>query len=198
MDKRVSDIISYFGEYKIKGDEIIPKHCPLCNGGQHRDQETFAFNIETGAFNCMRGSCNQSGGLYQLEQYFGIDTSQNSYFREYRKPKKVYVIPQKKTESLTQVTIDYFEARGIKKDTLIKNGVKSDDYNNAVFEFYDEENKLTFVKMKLTREPKEYKDKEGKLKKEPKSWRENGTKPILYGMNQFVDNGVCIICEGEP
>jgi len=36
------------------------------------------------------------------------------------------------------------------------------------------------------------------LKKERKSWRENGTKPILYGMNQFVDNGTCLLCEGEP
>jgi len=169
MDKRVNDIISYFGEYKLKGDEIIPKYCPLCGGGQHRDQDTFALNIETGAFNCMRGSCNQSGGLYQLEQHFGITTEKESYFREYRKPKKVFVIPQKKTEQLSEHVINYFEARGIKKETLIESGVKSDTYNNAVFEFYDENNNLVFIKYKLTREPKEYEDKDGKLKKERNS-----------------------------
>lgn len=198
MDKRLSDIVSYLGEYKIKGDEIIPKYCPICNGGQHRDQETFALNIETGAFNCMRGSCNQTGGLYQLEQLFGIQTEKENYFREYRKPKKVYVIPEKKPEQLSEHTIKYFEARGIKKYTLIANGVKSDKYNNAIFEFYDENNKLAFIKYKLTREQREIKQEDGSIKKEQKSWREKNTKPILYGMNQFVDNGKAIICEGEP
>jgi len=33
----------YFNEYRTQGNELITKHCPFCQGGEHRDKETALF-----------------------------------------------------------------------------------------------------------------------------------------------------------
>ena len=38
---------AYLGDFKLKGQEIVPRYCPYCRGGQHGDKETFALNIKT-------------------------------------------------------------------------------------------------------------------------------------------------------
>ena len=57
-----------------------------------------------------------------LGKFLGVDIQRenNSYFREYRKPKKVYKKPDVETKDLTEFVIDYFKKRGISKETLIK------------------------------------------------------------------------------
>ena len=37
----------YLRDFKLKGQEIVPRYCPYCRGGQHGDKETFALNIKT-------------------------------------------------------------------------------------------------------------------------------------------------------
>ena len=113
MNENVRSILPLIGEYKEKGGEIIPRICPYCQGGQHHDKETFAINIETGAYNCKRGSCGVSGSIKQLCEYLGGEFKQTNYFREYRKPKKTYVKPEPKNGTLTPLVVEYFKTRGI-------------------------------------------------------------------------------------
>ena len=120
MNEELYKILSNIGEYKEKGDEIQVLYCPFCNGGQHKDKYTFAINKTTGAYNCLRGSCGQVGNIYTLGKHLGVQMERQSYFREYRKPKKVYKKPEIETKDLTQQVINYFNKRGISKETLIK------------------------------------------------------------------------------
>ena len=189
MHEQMHKILPYLGQVKEKGSEIHALYCPYCNGGQHKDKYTFAINKTTGAFNCLRGSCGETGNIFTLGKYLGVEILQEkqSYFREYRKPKKVYKKPETKTSDLTKPIIDYFKLRGISEETLIKNKVSSHK-GNIAFNFYLD-GELVFIKYKLPRKPK---------KGESKSWREADTRPILYGMDQCDPLYPLIIIEGEP
>ena len=59
-----------------------------------------------------------------------------SYFREYRKPKKEYKKPEIETKDLTKTVINYFKSRGISQETLIKNKITTDKKGNIVFNYY--------------------------------------------------------------
>lgn len=191
MNENVSAILGKLGEYKEKNGEIIPKHCPFCEGGQHHDKETFAINAETGAYNCKRGSCGESGSIKQLCDYLGSDFKQTTYFREYRKPKKTYIKPTPKDGELTPLVINYFQTRGISKETLQKNKV-IEVKGNIAFNYY-ENGELVYIKYKIPRKPQMVNGK-----KESKSWREAGTKPILYGVDDCIKGHPLVIVEGEP
>ena len=193
MQDLIEKIIPYLGDGKRKGNEIITKLCPFCEGGQHHDKETFAFNTLTGAYNCKRGSCGESGSPYKLAEFLGIETEgyKTDYFREVRKPQKTYKKPDVDTKDLTPEIIKYFATRGISKETLIRNKVTSKN-GNIVFNYY-ENGELIFIKYKIPR-------KSGEIngKKEIKSWREADTRPILYGMDECDNKYPLIIIEGEP
>ena len=32
--------------YTVRGDELIPEHCPICHGGESGDKYTFALNLK--------------------------------------------------------------------------------------------------------------------------------------------------------
>jgi twinkle protein len=192
MNDNVNSILNLIGEYKEKNGEVIPKYCPFCEGGQHHDKETFAINKETGAYNCKRGSCAASGSIKQLCDFLGTDYKHTgNYFREYRKPKKIYSKPNIETNGLTQPIIDYFALRGISEQTLIKNKV-SEYKGNIAFNYY-EDGEVVFIKYKIPRKQRIINGK-----KEMKSWRETNTKPILYGIDDCIMGKPLIIVEGEP
>ena len=46
---------AFCGRYKIKGDEITPKYCPVCGGGHNKDEYTFGLNLQKHVYNCQRG-----------------------------------------------------------------------------------------------------------------------------------------------
>lgn len=188
MNEELYKILPYLGDYKEKGDEIQVLYCPFCQGGRHKDKDTFSINKVTGAYNCKRGTCNQVGNLYTLGKHLGVQMEKQSYFREYRKPKKVYKKPEIETKDLTKQVISYFEKRGISKETLIKNKVTTDVNGNIVFNYYLN-SEIVFIKYKLPRKPKQ---------SESKSWREADTRPILYGMDDCDFKYPLIIIEGEP
>lgn len=184
----------YLGQFKEKGDELRPLYCPYCHGGQHKDKYTFAINKTTGAYNCLRGTCGEKGNLFTLGKFLGVDVMENreTYFREYRKPKKIYKKPEVETYNISQQVIDYFQLRGVSKETLIKNKVTTDKNGNIVFNYYLN-GEIVFIKYKIPRKPREINGK-----KEAKSWREADTKPILYGMDECDPALPLIIIEGEP
>lgn len=191
----IDSIISALGEAKYKGDEILPKYCPFCKGGngRGRDQYTFAMNTETGAYNCLRGSCGVSGSIKQLAEHIGVDykMEKDNYFREPKRKQVVYKKPEYIHHDLTKEIVEYFKLRGISQETLIKNKVSSKDANIQFNFFRNDE--LIFVKYKLARKPGVVNGK-----KESKSWREGGTEAILYGMDDCDPKYPLIIIEGEP
>ena len=190
MRSEIDKIISYLGRTKQNGDEVVALYCPFCHGGQHRDKYSFAINKETGAYNCKRGSCNETGNVYSLAKHFGVEVERDrsDYFREYRKPKKIYKKPNVKPNDLTEQVIKYFESRCVSKETLIKNKITTDKHGNIVFNYYLD-GQIEFIKYKIPKKPKD---------KEIKSWREPDARPILYGMDDCDPKYPLIIIEGEP
>jgi len=192
MENLIREVSQYIGEGKRKGDEVLPKLCPICDGGRHQDKYTFALNTITGASNCMRGSCGWSGSIKQLAEHMGIEVKKIDYFREYRKPVKNYKKPEVIHKDLNKSIVDYFKLRGISQETLIAAKVGSDGKGNIAFNYY-RNGELTFIKYKI---PRKQRVKDGK--KEIKSWREKECEPILYGMDECDFTKPLIIIEGEP
>ena len=205
----------HFGEYKIKNGEVIPTYCPICHGGRARDKETFAVGMWSGLWNCKRGTCEGANGLRegnfkQLCNYFGEAAFEfSSLPRSIRETKKTYVKPDpEKLKPVTQEIITYFAGRGISKETVDDFKIASDGKGNIVFPFY-RDGILTFMKYRVpkmyTTVKEEWEQKKAKLppeeaeklKKPVKEWRENGTEPILFGMDNVSFNKPLIITEGQ-
>ena len=55
--------------------EIVPVLCPLCKGGDNRDENTFALSIDKGLYVCKRGSCGKRGRFEDLAEFFGSKSS---------------------------------------------------------------------------------------------------------------------------
>ena len=181
----------HLGEYKIKGNEIIPRLCPFCKGGDHHDRETFALNVESHTYNCLRGSCGRHGHFSQLCKEFGEEAERAE---PYAKPvRRRYKKPELKAEELSAEAVKYIELRKLTKETAVRFGLKTDSRGNIVFPYYRTpqdyvDGKATFVKY---RKPKKV------TKGEPKMWREKNTEPILFGMHLCNKSPRLHIFEGE-
>lgn len=177
----------YLKPYKVKGDEIIPRLCPYCGGGQNgRDIETFALNHQKNTFNCLRGSCGKSGTFYQLCRDFGEESDRMDVHTSYNLG-RIYKKPETDIKPLTSQAEDYLKLRKISKGTMNAYGVGCDDKGNIVFP-YTENGDLVFTKFRPAR----------KLQKgERKAWRESNTKPILFGMDLCNTEYPLCIFEGE-
>ena len=194
MNQTASSIIDlankYFGDFKVRGSEVIAEYCPFCHGGANEDRYTFAVNSENGAFNCKRGSCNESGALPKLLQQLGAEN-----FIQIQRP-AAYVKKNKTFEKppvdmlkpLTEDIITYFAKRKISVETLHDFNVSADENGNIVFPFY-RGGDLTFVKY---RKPKKHTKEDG-----PKEWQMKNTEPILFGMDNVAFNRPLVITEGE-
>lgn len=175
-----------------KGDELQFKECPYCHGGANKDKYTFAINLNTGQFKCMRSSCGVTGNMVTLSKDF--DFSLGSEVDEYYRPKKKYRQFKKRTEPIIpkESAIAYLESRGISEEVARKYEITSqtEHENIIVFPFYDEKGDLQFIKYR--------KADFDKSKDKAKEWCEKGCKPILFGMKQC--NGMfdrLILAEGQ-
>lgn len=175
----------YLGRYKEKGDEIIPEFCPFCRGGDHRDKYTFALNVKRQTYNCKRGSCGKQGHFSQLCKEFGEEYNRENIHEIYR-PKRTYKKPVAKTETAKEKVEKYLISRGFSKETWERRGVG--EYNgNIAFPYY-ENGELVMLKF---RKPEEYSG-HGQ-----KAWREEGGKPILWGMDLCDCTNPLVLVEGE-
>ena len=108
-------------EAKPKGEELTFKYCPYCKGGRSgQDKGTFAINLRTGAFNCKRSGCGQSGNMITLARDFDFPLSRD--FEEYYRPKKRYRTlrqPDKPIEP-KDPAVKYLESRGISQKVAEK------------------------------------------------------------------------------
>lgn len=175
----------YLQPYKMKGDEIIPRVCPFCKGGAHRDKESFALNTIKQTYNCKRGGCAVQGHFTQLCKEFGETADRENTFEVY-KPRKVYKRPETIISDIIPQAEEYLKLRKISKSTMDKMRVGSNN-GNIVFPYY-ENGELVFVKFRPAK-----KVEKGKMK----AWREEGTKPILWNMDNCDTEKPLYITEGE-
>ena len=172
---------SFGYEYRKRNGELEFKRCPYCNGGDHSDFWTFSVNLSSGAFKCLRASCNQSGHFAELCRDFDYQliTEQPKIYRR---------LPQSKPNS-AEAAINYLKKRGIRESITRRFNVtcRKDNGNVLVFPFYDADGNLTFVKYRNT----------AARKGESKEWCEKNTMPILFGMNHCNGFDRLIITEGQ-
>ena len=170
-------------ETRQKGNELEFKRCPYCHGGDHGDYWTFSVNMDSGAFKCLRASCDQSGHFVELCRDF-------DYRLDFELPKIYKKLPQVKPNS-TDYAIEYLGKRGISSETVKRFRITTQKANRhvLVFPFYDEEENLTFIKYRNTAYQK---GDSG-----AKEWCESNTMPILFGMNLCNGFDRLIITEGQ-
>lgn len=175
---------------KIVGNELRFNKCPYCRT-RTNDKDTFAINLETGMFKCMRSSCGAKGNMLTLHKDFGfsLGTEVNEYFdrsRVFRTfPKREKPVPKDNA-------LAYMASRGISSSTCTKYNITTDknDDKVLVFPFYDEQDQLTFIKYRKTNY--------NPLKDKNKEWCMRDTKPILFGMSQCnLENKTLIMTEGQ-
>ena len=173
-------------ECKEKGDELEFQRCPYCDGGtgNKRDEWTFSINLNKGVFNCLRASCERQGHFVELCRDF-------DYKLEFEQPKIYRQLPQKRPKTKPEA-IKYLESRGISEKIARQYHITVQDNhpNILVFPFYDEDDRLVFVKYRKT-------DFRKGIDKN-KEWCEKDTMPILFGMDQAkeYDKPLCLT-EGQ-
>ena len=174
-----------------KGDELRFQKCPYC-GNSTNDKDTFAINLKTGQFKCLRDTCGAHGNMITLSKDF--DFSLGSYVDEYYRPKKEYrTLPTPKEPIKPKdPAIKYLSSRGISEEVAKRYQIttQTGKDNILVFPFFDETGTLVFVKYRKT-DFKKGVDKN-------KEWCEADCKPILYGMDQCnPENKTLVITEGQ-
>ena len=176
---------SFMQPYKVKGSEIIPKLCPVCGGGSKGDKETFALNFEKRTCNCKRNSCSANAGWHflQLCKEKGVEADREEGYslnmKTYKKPEKLPQTPKQRVE-------EYLKLRGFSRETWERRGVG--EYGGAIAMPYYENGEVVYMKF---RNPEKY------VGGGHKSWREEGGKPILWGMELCDKENPLVIVEGE-
>ena len=203
----------HFGEdFKIRNNQVMAKYCPFCKGGNSGDEYTFAIGLHNGAWNCMRGGCNKSGGFTELCDYLGeqvnIDYVSTS---KAAKTKKTYDRPDASNyQPLTDDCKMYLVRRRISEETMEAFNLLSDKKGNIVFPFY-RDGELIYVKYRKPVKAEELKqpvldengqqkigpDGKPQFKKMAKEWQDANTESILFGMDNVTTTKPLIITEGE-
>ena len=174
-----------------KGSELHFKLCPYCKGGKNHDKDTFAINLNTGLFNCKRGSCGRNGNMIDLArdfETFSLGDGIDDYYLRLDRYKRI----AKGTIEVKDKAIEYLAKRGIPEAVTRQYEVTTDkrDDNNLVFPFFDDKGDMWFIKYRNLA----YK----KGDNGSKEWCERNRKPILFGMNHCnFENPVLVMTEGQ-
>ena len=181
-------------ETKTENGNLHFRICPYCKGGTNGkpDTKTFAIDLKTGQFKCLRSKCGVSGNMITLSKDF--DFSLGKEIDEYYAPKKQYKrLPKIKTAIVPKnEAVKYLGSRGISEEVAKKFQITVQNGSNNIlaFPFIDEKGILQFVKYRKT--------DFDKAKDKNKEWCESNCKPILFGMYQCnPDNKTLIITEGQ-
>lgn len=174
---------------KISGNELQFIYCPYCHGGKRKDKNTFAINLNTGQYKCLRASCDASGNFITLARDFdfSLGTEFDNYYNNRRQYRKLPPRPKIKTKDKA---IQYMESRGVSESITRKYEltVQTNNDNILVFPFKDENGELQFVKYRNI----------NPNRKGSKEWCEKDCKPILFGMNHCnTENKTLVITEGQ-
>lgn len=173
-----------------RGDELHFMECPYCR--EKTDQKnSFAINLKTGQFKCLRASCGAHGNMITLAKDFNFSLGHDA--DEYYSHRKQYRDLKKYPRPITRdPAVAYMESRGISREITEKYSLttQADHDNILVFPFFDDAGDMQFVKYRKTDFDKE-KDKN-------KEWCESNCKPILFGMDRCdSENKTLVITEGQ-
>lgn len=190
-------------EVKQRGNNLHFKTCPYCRPRATKDNvNTFAIDLKTGQFKCLRDSCGVHGNMITLSRDF--DFSLGNEVDEYYRPKKTYRKFKTPKEKIVPKppAIEHLGKRGISKEVVEKYEITTKNGRDdvLVFPFYDENGVLQFIKYRdaLFFKGKSYKNKEGEEVSASKEWCEKNCKPILFGMKQCNDKyDTLILTEGQ-
>lgn len=181
-------LFPYKTRQKMGETEIIPQLCPFCQGGsEHKDEDTFALNMEKGLFVCKRGSCGKRGTFEQLAEHFHESVGFQRPRQAHKTPQ--YTLPDTKLLPPTDKIYQYFDSRKIGRQTVDAFRVSADEKGMIVFPFY-ENGVNVFEKFRRPWKPSE-------TEKKNKEWRVPGTKPVLFGMDMCAFSKPLVITEGE-
>ena len=178
-------------KYQQRGDELQFKYCPYCRN-KTDDKNTFAINLRTGQFKCLRASCGAKGNMITLAKDFGFSLGHDvdEYFNRRKRYRDLSRYPR---PIVRPPAVTYMESRGISAAITEKYGLttQKDHDNILVFPFFDENGKMQFIKYRKTDFDKE--------KDRNKEWSEKDCKPILFGMDQCnaEKNDTLILTEGQ-
>lgn len=183
------------GRAKKQNGQMVFARCPYCNGGAHKDKDTFAISLSTGQFECKRSSCGAKGNMITLAKDFsnvfnlGRDVSVYHNIDGINRNFKKFRDAHKKIE-VREGAVEYLKSRGIPEEITKKYEVTTQPENSKVivFPFKDETGELKFVKYRNI-DP----NREG-----AKEWCIAGNYPkILFGMNHCEDFSSLVITEGQ-
>ena len=178
-------------KYQQRGDELQFKYCPYCRN-KTDDKNTFAINLRTGQFKCLRASCGAKGNMITLARdfNFSLGNDVDEYFNKRKRYKDLSRYPR---PIVRAPAVAYMENRGISQMITERYGIttqKGRD-NILVFPFFDEFGKLQYVKYR--------KADFDKKKDKNKEWAESDCKPILFGMDRCdaEHNKTLVLTEGQ-
>ena len=178
-------------KYQQRGDELQFKYCPYCRN-KTDDKNTFAINLRTGQFKCLRASCGAKGNMITLARdfNFSLGNDVDEYFNRRKRYKDLSRYPR---PIVRAPAVAYMENRGISQMITERYGIttQKDRDNILVFPFFDEFGKLQFVKYRKT--------DFDKTKDKNKEWSEKDCKPILFGMDRCDadHNKTLVLTEGQ-
>lgn len=177
--------------FRVRGDELQLSHCPYCRD-KTDDKNTFAINLRTGQFKCLRASCGAHGNMITLARDFNFSLGRDAdeYYNRRKRYRNMTNYPRPVTRD---PAVTYMESRGISKATTERYAIttQKDHDNIIVFPFFNEGGKMQFVKYR--------KADFDKSKDKNKEWCEKDCRPILFGMDQ-CDPEKCstlIMTEGQ-
>jgi twinkle protein len=153
--------------------------CPKC----HDRDKSFAIDIESGAFNCMRlNKCGWKGSFRDF-QLFHNDTPKSVVSdRDFKEKKKEYQLPKHTPEEISADVYEFFRKRFISRETV--EHFKVGKLRTAVAFKYFEDGKFVNAKYRGMTEKKFHQEK--------------GARPVLYNRDNVPeDSEELVICEGE-
>lgn len=179
--------------YYPNGNELVFKFCPICRGGEHRDQNTFAINLTTGAYNCKRESCGAKGSFRQLAYRFGMSLGKDVDDFYYPQPKMIIKKFKAPEKDLSDPAKEYLKGRGISEAVMEKYEVKSSEGNEHQIAFVCKDTKGEIRAIKYRAMPG-YGWKDGSKEK----FETSSDTSVLYGISQCnLNNKTLIITEGQ-
>lgn len=212
VEDEVARFVSYYRDIRPNGDEIQLKYCPFCEGGRRHDQYTFAINKNTGAFNCMRGSCGRTGNLYTLSDDPGISYKlPEKEVRTVRRHVRRIKAEKIAERELDPKVVEFMKGRGMSAETAEKYGLtistKAPYEGCLVIPFYGMGGDLLYVKYRKIDGSEfngggkersistEGKNDEAKRQTEAKHGKWQGT---FFGMKQCTfDGSPLVVTEGQ-
>lgn len=183
--------IKDFDEKNLKG--LCPFH--------HENTPSFIWNPKTLAYHCF-GACGRNYDIIDTFMYKGLtyaqaiqklfDLADIKYAlgeigvrtkNQYRYPKPVYADNKDKV-------YEYWNKRGISRETIDYADVQQDKDGNTLFQYYDTNDVFTMCKVRPSKPIRHGETKTWCL---PKS----DTTPLLYNMNKINVNSPLLITTGE-